>query len=120
MWLDLAGIPDNVRRNADGDFWVAIHGRRTLVEMYSGALPWLRHFVGKLPIPSKYLYAMLAPKPHAMILRYNSDGQLLEVLEDQAGKVVMLVSEVEEHNGKLYIGSALVPQIAIYTLPRRA
>jgi hypothetical protein len=63
---------------------------------------------------------MLAPKPHAMILRYNSDGQLLEVLEDQAGKVVMLVSEVEEHNGKLYMGSALVPQIAIYTLPRRA
>lgn len=120
VWLDLAGIPDNVRRNADGDFWVAIHGKRTLVEMYSGALPWLRHFVGKVPIPSKYLYAMLAPKPHAMVLRYNSDGQLLEVLEDQAGKVVMIMSEAEEHNGKLYIGSALVPQIAIYTLPRRA
>lgn len=117
--MDLPGIPDNVRRNEVGDFWVAFHGKRTLLEMYTGAVPWLRHFVAKLPIPSEQLYAMVAPKPHALIIRYSSEGQLLEVLEDQPGKVVKIVSEVEERDGKLYIGTVLYPQIAVYTLPSR-
>lgn len=117
--MDLPGVPDNVRRNQNGDFWVAFHGKRTFVEMYTGAVPWFRHFIAKLPIPSEQLYGMVAPKPHALIIRYSSEGQLLEVLEDQPGKVVKVASEVEEHDGKLYIGSVLYPQIAIYTLPSR-
>lgn len=117
--MDLPGVPDNVRCNENGDFWVAFHSKRTLVEMYTGAVPWLRHLVAKLPIPSKHLFAMLAPKPHALILRYSSGGQVLEVLEDQPGKVVKAVSEVEEHDGKLYIGTALFPQMAVFTLPSR-
>ncbi|XP_024376265.1 protein STRICTOSIDINE SYNTHASE-LIKE 10 [Physcomitrium patens] len=120
VWMDLPGVPDNVRRNENGDFWVAFHNKRTFMEMYTGALPWLRHLVAKLPIPSKYLYAMLAPKPHALILRYSSEGQLLETLEDQPGKVVKVVSEVEEHDGKLYIGTVLFPQVAMYALSSSA
>jgi sugar lactone lactonase YvrE len=119
VWVDLPGVPDNVRRNENGDFWVAFHGKRTLIEMYTGAVPWLRHIVAKLPIPSEQVYAMVAPKPHALIVRYSSEGQLLEVLEDQPGKVVKVVSEVEEHDGKLYMGSVLYPQIAVYSLPSR-
>lgn len=87
------------------------------MEMYSGPLPWLRHIIGKLPIPTKYFLAMILPKPHAMILRYDPEGVLQEILEDQAGKVVKTVSEVEEHEGKLYLGSVLYPQMAVYTLP---
>jgi sugar lactone lactonase YvrE len=117
VWMDLPGIPDNVRRNENGDFWVAFHGKRTPVEMYSGAVPWFRHFVAKLPIPAEHLYAMVAPKPHALVIRYSSQGELLEILEDQSGKVVKVVSEVEEHDGKLYIGTVLYPQLAVYTLP---
>jgi hypothetical protein len=52
-----------------------------------------------------------------MVIRYGADGNVKEVLEDQTGKVVKLVSEVEEHEGKLYLGSVLLPQIAVYTLP---
>jgi hypothetical protein len=116
VWIDLPGVPDNVRRNENGDFWVAFHGKRTFLDMYSGAVPWLRNFVAKLPIPSKYLYEMLAPKPHALIIRYSAQGQVLEVLEDQPGKVVKVVSQVEEHDGKLYMGSILYPQVAVYTI----
>ena len=113
---DLPGIPDNVRCNEKGDFWVAIHGRRTFLEMYSGALPWLRLISGKAPISLKFLHTISAPIPHGMVLRYDSEGVLQEVLEDQTGKVVKSVSEVEEHDGKLYIGSVVFPQIAVYTL----
>jgi hypothetical protein len=101
--MDLPGVPDNVRRNENGDFWVAFHSKRAFVEMNSGAVPWLRQLVAKLPIPSKHLFPVLAPKPHALVIRYSSEGQVLEVLEDQPGKVVKVVSEVEEHDGKLYI-----------------
>ncbi|XP_073387946.1 protein STRICTOSIDINE SYNTHASE-LIKE 3 [Physcomitrium patens] len=117
VWIDLPGIPDNVRRNNNCEFWVGFHGKRTFVEMHSGAVPWFRHFVAKLPIPSNYLYKIVAPKAHALIVRYSPEGQVLEVLEDQTGKVVKVVSEVEEHDGKLYIGTVLFPQIDIYTLP---
>lgn len=115
--MDLPGVPDNIRRNENGDFWVAFHSKRAFVEMNSGAVPWLRHLVAKLPIPSKHLFPVLAPKPHALVIRYSSEGQVLEVLEDQPGKVVKVVSEVEEHDGKLYIGTVLFPQMAVYTLP---
>jgi hypothetical protein len=63
------------------------------------------------------LYQLAIGKPHAMIIRYGPDGSVKEVLEDQTGQVVRLPSEVEEHDGKLYIGSVLLPQIAVYTLP---
>ncbi|KAG0615193.1 hypothetical protein M758_5G022500 [Ceratodon purpureus] len=119
VWMDLPGVPDNVRRNENGDFWVAFHSRRSFIEMNSGAVPWLRHLVAKLPIPPKQLFPLLAPKPHALVIRYSSEGQVLEVLEDQSGKVVKVVSEVEEHDGKLYLGTVLFPQMAVYTLSSR-
>jgi hypothetical protein len=52
-----------------------------------------------------------------MVIRYGPDGSMKEVLEDQTGKVVQFVSEVEEHDGKLYLGSVLLPQLAVYTIP---
>ena len=53
-----------------------------------------------------------------MILRYSPSGEFKEILEDQEGKVASKISEVEEHDGKLYIGSVLLPQIVVYTLPK--
>lgn len=49
-----------------------------------------------------------------MIIKYSPDGELLEILEDSQGKVVRAVSEVEEKDGKLWIGSVLMPFIAVY------
>jgi hypothetical protein len=37
-------------------------------------------------------------------------------LEDSEGKVVKAVSEVEEKDGKLWIGSVMMPFIAVYNL----
>lgn len=38
------------------------------------------------------------------------------MLEDRQGKVVKAVSEVEERDGKLWIGSVLMPFVAVYNL----
>lgn len=120
LMADLPGWPDNVRRNEAGDFWVAIHCLRVKsAEVLSGLPGWVHAAIIRLPIPVKYVYVLLAGRPKGMILRFAPSGELKEVLEDQEGKVVKMVSEVEEHDGKLYLGSVLLPQVAVYTLPPR-
>lgn len=54
--------------------------------------------------------------PHGVILKYSPEGKILQLLEDRPGKVVKAVSEVEEKEGKLWIGSVLMPFIAVYDL----
>ncbi|XP_058105708.1 protein STRICTOSIDINE SYNTHASE-LIKE 3 [Magnolia sinica] len=111
----LPGFPDNVRTNEKGEFWVAIHCRRSMYSYICSLYPKLRKFLLKLPIPAKFQFLMhIGGRPHALIMKYSPDGQILEVLEDKQGKVVRAVSEVEEKDGKLWIGSVLMPFIAVY------
>eukprot|EP00249_Psilotum_nudum_P030837 c43935_g1_i1 orf=245-1480(-) len=113
------GHPDNIRLNEQGDFWVAMHCRRNLAMKLLSPNPWIRRILARLPIPLPYIYSlMLSGGPHAMVARYSADGELMEVLEDSEGKVVRLVSEAEERDGRLWVGSAIVPQIAVLNLPQ--
>ncbi|KAJ7542991.1 hypothetical protein O6H91_09G020900 [Diphasiastrum complanatum] len=113
LFAFLPGYPDNVRRNEAGDFWVAIHCRRNLRHRILGPRPLLRKLIFKLPIPLKNLYVFYSGKPHAMVLKYSADGELVDVFEDDTGKVVKLVSEVEERDGRLWLGTVLLPHIAV-------
>ncbi|KAF3437584.1 hypothetical protein FNV43_RR20340 [Rhamnella rubrinervis] len=111
----LPGFPDNVRTNEKGEFWVAIFCRRTMFNYLSGMYPKLRKFLLKLPIP---VYSLLTRgKLHAAVVKYSPEGKLLQILEDSQGKVVKAISEVEEKDGKLWMGSVLLPCIAVYDLP---
>ena len=51
-----------------------------------------------------------------MVVKYSPEGKLVQILEDSEGKVVRSVSEVEEKDGKLWIGSVLMPFVAVYSL----
>ncbi|KAH9296350.1 hypothetical protein KI387_039938 [Taxus chinensis] len=113
----LPGFPDNVRRNAEGDFWVALHCRRNVPTSLVLSYPWLRWVLFKLPLSMKQLYYMfIGGSPQAIAVRLNEDGKILEVLEDHVGSTVRLISEVEERNGQLWMGSVMVPNVALYTL----
>lgn len=113
----LPGFPDNVRTNEDGDFWVAIHCRRSLYTYFCALHPKIRTFLLKLPIPAKIQYlSHIGGRLHGIIVKYSSEGKLLQILEDSSGKVVKAVSEVEERDGKLWIGSVLMPFVAVYKL----
>lgn len=120
VFADLPGWPDNVRRNEAGDFWIAFHCPRRKLEMILSRYPLLRTLIIRLPISSKNVYWMLAGKPHGMLMRYGPDGDFKEILEDQEGKVAKMLSEAEEHDGKLYLGSVLLPQIVVYTLENKS
>lgn len=113
------GHPDNVRRNEKGEFWVAMHCKRSSFIEHMSPHPWIRSIIARLPIPLPYIYSlMLAARPHAMLARFSESGVLLQVLEDSEGKVVRTVSEGEERDGILWISSAIVPQIALFSLDR--
>lgn len=113
----LPGYPDNVRANEKGEFWVAMHCRRNLPTMILGRLPWLRRAFLQLPIPFKQVYRFFnGGNPHGIVAKYNQQGELLEVLEDEKGDVVKYASEVDERDGHLWVGSVLLPYIAVYDL----
>ncbi|GAB4824585.1 cohesin loading factor Ssl3 [Ancistrocladus abbreviatus] len=111
------GHPDNVRTNARGEFLAAVHCRRNRYFNLLAKYPKLRDFVLGLPIPALYQYkAFIGGRFHAMVAKYSPEGKLLQVWEDREGKVVRAVSEVDEHDGKLWMGSVLMPFIGVYDL----
>ncbi|KAJ8641761.1 hypothetical protein MRB53_018455 [Persea americana] len=111
----LPGYPDNVRTNEKGEFWVALHTRRNFFTHICGLYPQLRKLLLRLPIPPKYQNLLGAGGAlHALVVKYSPDGEIAEVLEDRLGKVVRVVSEAEEKDGKLWMGSVVMPFIAVY------
>lgn len=116
VFTELPGFPDNVRANSEGQFWVALYCRQKLSAWTLLKFPWLRRALLQLPLSFKYLNTIfLGGSPHAMAVKVDEEGKVLEVLEDQAGKTVKFISEVEERDGKLWMGSVLLPHIAVYT-----
>ncbi|KAK9029336.1 hypothetical protein V6N11_026455 [Hibiscus sabdariffa] len=113
----LPGFPDNIRTNKEGEFWVALHCRRSTYAHIMGLHPKLRKFILQLPV-SAYIHYMLqiGGRLHGIVAKYSPEGKLLQVLEDSEGKVVKAVSEVEERDGKLWLGSVLMPFVAVYNL----
>ncbi|CAE5956889.1 unnamed protein product [Arabidopsis arenosa] len=114
----LHGFPDNIRTNKDGDFWVAVHCHRNIFTHVMAHHPRVRKFFLKLPISVKFQYLLqVGGWPHGVAVKYSEEGKVLKVLEDSKGKVVKAVSEVEEKDGKLWMGSVLMSFIAVYDLP---
>lgn len=114
---DLPGFPDNVRINEKGEFWVAIDCCRTKVQETLIRNPWMRNVYFRLPIPMRYLARMVGMKMYTVISLFNEKGEIVDVLEDRKGKVMKLVSEVRELNGKLWIGTVAHNHIATIPYP---
>ncbi|KAK9141217.1 hypothetical protein Scep_010898 [Stephania cephalantha] len=112
---NLPGYPDNVRLNERGEFWVAIDCCRTPMQEVLAHYPWIKSFYFRLPLKMSFLARMTAMEMYTVISLFNDKGEILEVLEDQKGEVMKLVSEVKEVNGKLWIGTVAHNHIA--TLP---
>lgn len=113
----LPGWPDNVRSNDEGDFWVAVPVGRTKLDEFALSRPWVRTLLNLLPIRIETVFGWFAGKSHSMVLRYGPDGEVKDVLQDEEGYGAFFTTLAQEHDGKLYMGSAVKPHIAVYTLP---
>ncbi|KAJ1404179.1 Strictosidine synthase, conserved region [Sesbania bispinosa] len=113
----LPGFPDNVRRNSEGQFWVALHAKGTPFAKWVTSNSWAGNALLKFGLNFKLLHTSFAgSKPHAVAIKLSDKGVILEVLEDCEGKTLKFISEVEEKDGKLWIASVLMPFIGIYSL----
>ena len=96
---------------------MAVHCRRTFYTYICAAYPKLRKFLLKLPISAKLQYLLhIGGRLHAVAVKYSPEGKLLQILEDSEGKVMKAISEVEERDGKLWMGSVLMPFVGVYNL----
>ncbi|CAI9787507.1 unnamed protein product [Fraxinus pennsylvanica] len=114
-FVEVPGFPDNIRRNSDGDYWVALHSKTALLTKWTLHNSLLGKVLLKLPLTFPQLhYLLVGGKPHATAVKLSKDGTILQVLEDVEGKTLRFISEVEERNGKLWVASVMVPFIGIY------
>ncbi|KAM3222354.1 Protein STRICTOSIDINE SYNTHASE-LIKE 10 [Capsicum annuum] len=116
-FVELPGLPDNIRINSRGEFWVALHAKRSVFAQLSISDSQLGKALLKLPITAQQLDNMLGGgQPHATAMKLSEDGRVLEVLEDVEGKTLRTISEVEEKHGKLWFGSVATSVLGVYEL----
>ncbi|KAL4271720.1 hypothetical protein GQ457_13G024940 [Hibiscus cannabinus] len=87
VFAQLPRVPDNVKRNGNGEFWVALNAGR------SGTAP--------------------SDVPDPIAIKFDEQGKVLKRLDGNGAITFNSISEVKEFNGKLYIGSVTKPYVAI-------
>ena len=114
VFAELLGFLDNVRRNSRREFWVALHAKSELFASWIMSTSWVGNTLLKLPLSFKKLDSLLVGgKAHAAAIKLGEEGKNLEVFEDSEGKTIRFISEVEEKDGKLWIGSVLMPFLVV-------
>ncbi|KAL6531039.1 transcription initiation factor TFIIH subunit [Orobanche hederae] len=112
IFAKLPGYADNIRRTETGDFWVALHSKKTPFSRISMAHPWIGKFFMKTLKVELLVFFFEGGKPHAAAVKLSGEtGEVLEILEDSDGKTMKFVSEVQEKDGKLWFGSVFLPSV---------
>ncbi|CAI9099667.1 OLC1v1036523C1 [Oldenlandia corymbosa var. corymbosa] len=111
---ELPGFPDNIKRNRDGDFWVAIHSPRGRLLNWILSRSWLGNFLTtKFPFDLTRAHSMLADYLRigsGLGVKISENGDVLETIEDRKGEIWKYSSEVvEDGNGHLWVGSVKFP-----------
>lgn len=97
---NLPGFPDNLSRDGDGIFWVALPTRRNAKMDGLHPHPWLKNQVAKLP-----KWVQPNPEPYGLVLAFDGDGKLLGSLHDTDGDTLQMVTSVKQRQDALYFGS---------------
>ncbi|CAI9099669.1 OLC1v1036525C1 [Oldenlandia corymbosa var. corymbosa] len=82
VFAKLPGQPDNINRNKDGGFWVALIS--SVVPNYTGL---------------------------GLAARLDRNGKVVEILRDQFGTRFKAASDVLENRGSLWVGSSTEPAV---------
>jgi sugar lactone lactonase YvrE len=109
----LPGFPDNIRTDADGNYWLAIPSLRDPLLDSLASKPAVRKAMAKL-----LNYVQFPIKPKAMALAINPQGTVIANLQaERAGDYYHYVTQVTPFNGKLYFGSVQINGIATISNP---
>ncbi|XP_002979343.2 protein STRICTOSIDINE SYNTHASE-LIKE 13 isoform X1 [Selaginella moellendorffii] len=117
VFADLPGYPDNVRINDKGQFWVAIDCCRNRIQEIMSSTPWLKSLVFRVPVPLSWIMYVVGEKMYSVAALFDKRGRLLRRLEDREARIVKLISEVYEKDGKIWFGTVVHDQITSFILP---
>ncbi|KAK6180849.1 hypothetical protein SNE40_008827 [Patella caerulea] len=110
---NLPGIPDNIRRTPRGTYWVGLAGARFAGKFsfldYAADKPWLRKIITK--IVSQETLIKLVPK-YGLLIELNNQGEIIRSFHDPTGEKVPAISEAEEKDGVVYLGSYNLPYMS--------
>ncbi|KAG5555905.1 hypothetical protein RHGRI_006528 [Rhododendron griersonianum] len=110
----LPGFPDNIKRNHRGEFWVGIHAKRGKFLKWVLSFPLVGEALIKLPFDITKVYSYFARwGGNGLAVRLSGDGDVLDALEDESRNGWKAVSEVEERDGNLWIGSIRTPFVGV-------
>ncbi|AJY77616.1 gluconolactonase [Paenibacillus beijingensis] len=111
---NLAGFPDNISRDEQGNFWVGIYTTRiSFVDQMHGN-PWLAGLMAK--VPQALLNGASAPVKHGLAVEISPEGKVVESWHDPEGSLYGVTTAVS-HNGYLYIGTAPGGSQGVYRVP---
>ena len=109
----LPGFPDNIRTDADGNYWVAVPSLRDPLLDSLADKPAVRKAMAKL-----LNYVQFPIKPKAMALAINPQGTVIANLQaEKAGAYYYYVTQVTPFDGKLYFGSVHINGVATISNP---
>jgi len=112
IFAKLPGYADNIRRTETGDFWVALHSKKTPFSRLSMIHPWVGKFFIKTLKMELLVFLFEGGKPHAVAVKLSGKtGEIMEILEDSEGKNMKFISEVQERDGRLWFGSVFLPSV---------
>ena len=97
---NLPGFPDGISSNGKDKFWLALVTPRDAVFDKMLPYPFVRKLVYRLP---KALQP--APKRYSFVLGLDSNGHVVENLQNGAADCYAEIANAVERNGALYFGS---------------
>lgn len=119
VFAQFPGFPDNIKRSPRGGFWVGIYSRQDKLSRWVLSHPWIGKSLLKLPlldITKAYLYLAKIKGSKGLAMRVSEEGKVVEIVEDHKRRRSS-VSEVEERDGTLWVGSVDAPFVAKYKIP---
>ncbi|CAI5459027.1 unnamed protein product [Closterium sp. Yama58-4] len=117
VFVNLPGYPDNLSLNPRGRFWIALNSRRSPTATVASQTPLIRETFVENKLGYKIVKATQDQRASGIVVEVDADGKITNLLEDKNGKVVKDVSEIVEHDGKLWIGSVIEDYIATLKWP---
>ena len=101
VMTNLPGLPDNINRASDGNYWCAIAGLRGPVMDLSLRMPDFRRRMIYRVAPDEWLFAQMNT---GFVFKFNLQGEVLDALWDRDGSKHSVITSMREHRGYLYLG----------------
>ena len=108
---NLPGFPDGISSNGNGKFWLALVTPRNAVLDKVLPHPFLRKVIYRLP---KFLQP--SPERYSFVVGLDSQGRIVENLQNGASDCYAQIANAVERDGKLYFGSIGEDTVGVFPL----